>query len=115
MLFLSTYKKELASILIALVLSATAGQALHLLWAHRSDVHPHCQTKNGLVHLHTPEYGHAACSLCDFTLSVSELPALSCWHLPLKPFWAATLPVFYEAPTDRSGCFLPALRGPPNV
>lgn len=109
----SIYRQPAAIVLLFLIGSATTGQALHLLWAHQHKNHPHCLRKNGALHIHTPEYGHSACSLCDFTLSASELPALTALQLPEQPMPAAPRSYTYDAPVPNSAYYWPALRGPP--
>lgn len=113
MRFFSIYRQPAAIVLLFLVQSATIGQALHLLWAHQHKNHPHCLNKTGLVHIHTPEYGHSACSLCDFTLSASELPAHTALQLPEQSMPAAPRLYSYAAPVLDGARYWPAQRGPP--
>ena len=87
--------------------------ALHPLLEH-DEYQPHCQAEPGTSHIHTPEYGHHSCALCDCTLSsVAEL-SISQWQLAPQMLDFEAVPNFYFSPACISPLALPALRGPPN-
>lgn len=97
-----------------LLLTASVGRALHILIEHHDEQpEKHCHAEHGTAHIHSPEYGHTACALCDFVFS-SALPLPS---VP-RPTLLETLefvPVshLYRTPVCIEPLTLSAPRGPP--
>ncbi len=85
---------------------------LHPLLEHEHQ--PHCQAEPGTSHLHTPEYGHHPCALCDCTLSYAAALDIAYWQLPPQTLDFEAVPNFYLSPVGISPLTLPALRGPPT-
>jgi hypothetical protein len=98
-----------------LVLTETVSWSVHVL-AHHHDDAKHCHRTGGSAHLHSPEYAHHPCALCDFTIPLAmEMPGVYTWYIAATPVLHAPQPLWYAAPVVKAAFVLPALRGPPMV
>jgi hypothetical protein len=98
-----------------LLLTASVGQIAHALSAHRDEDKPHCQAEPGTAHLHTPDYGHHPCALCDFRLAPAAGFGIFDWRLPLQTPDFKAIPDGYCSPVGIFTLTLPDLRGPPTL
>ena len=97
-----------------LVLTASVGKVAHVLTEHHNDQpEKHCHAAPGTAHIHSSEYDHPACPLCDFTLPFSVEPSVLEWHLNSQSSDFEASACFYCPPAGIFCPALPAQRGPP--
>jgi hypothetical protein len=95
-----------------LILLAFGTKELHHVFSDHHTEAKICHALEGEKHFHNEEYIHDECSLCDFTFSAFEMPALAFLSYRVKTVFAERVFTYLSFNLSRSYLFQ-SLRAPP--